>query len=158
MKLLFLSTFLLISLAGCAQNKQPPKSNSNPTAMNDTFTTQEQEIIDVTDHLTILMIAKDLKGLNNLLDQDFTLTHITGYVQPKSEWLKEIESERMKYYSFQPTKRKVEINGNKAKVIQQNILDARIWGTRNNWHLQQIFQLEKQNGKWIILSSVASTF
>lgn len=126
--------------------------------MNQNYSTEEQEVINVTDHLTELMIAKDLKGLNNLLDKDFTLTHITGYLQPKAEWLKEIETESMKYYSFKPVNRKIEINENKAEVIQQNILDARIWGTRNHWHLQQIFQLEKRNDDWVILSSVASIF
>ena len=50
------------------------------------------------------------------------------------------------------------LDGNKAQVIQQNKLDARIWGTRKNWHLQQIFQLEKRNENWIIMSSVASIF
>jgi hypothetical protein len=122
------------------------------------FTEVESEIIAVTDHLTELMISRNLLELNELLDNRFTLTHITGYVQPKKEWLREIETESMKYYSFQAVKRKVEINGNHAQVIQQNILDARIWGTRNHWRLQQIFQLEKRNNKWVVLSSVASTF
>ncbi len=158
MKSLIFLLFLSLSISGCAQDKSKTKDNSNQKTMKDSFTVEEQEVIKVTDHLTELMIAKDLKSLNQLLDKDFTLTHITGYLQPKSEWLKEIETESMKYYSFQPIKREVEINGNKAKVIQQNILDARIWGTRNNWHLQQVFQLEKRNGDWIILKSVASIF
>jgi hypothetical protein len=64
----------------------------------------------------------------------------------------------MKYYSYQEIKTSVKIAGDKATFIGQNILDTRIWGSRNNWRLQQTMLLEKQNGKWMILKSVATTF
>lgn len=149
---------MLFSLVGCAQTDQKGPENSNHEEMTKEFTPEENELIKVTDQMTQLMIASDLDGLKNLLDRKFTLTHITGYLQPRAEWLKEIQTESMKYYSYKPIKREVEIDGDRAKVLQRNILDARIWGTRNNWHLQQVFELEKQNGQWIILRSVASIF
>jgi hypothetical protein len=118
----------------------------------------KSQILVVTRQLTQLMIDGDTVGLNKILDAHFTLTHITGYVQPKDEWFSEIESERMKYYSYKEVNTSVEINGNKATFIGQNVLDARIWGSRNNWRLQQAMQLENRDGKWIILNSVATTF
>lgn len=124
----------------------------------DNSSKEEQEVIAVTDTVTQWMIARDVSSLESLLDKNFTLTHITGYVQSKAEWLNEIKTESMKYYSFEPVSRKVNITGNTARVIQQNRLDARIWGSRNTWPLQQIFKLEKRNNQWIVLSSVASTF
>ncbi len=116
------------------------------------------QILAVTRKLTQLMIDRDTDGLNKILDAHFTLTHITGYVQSKEEWLSEIASERMKYYSYEEVKTVVEINGNEATFMGQNVLDARIWGSRNNWRLQQTMQLKNRNGAWIILSSVATTF
>lgn len=118
----------------------------------------ENQILDVTRQLTQLMIDKDLVGLNKILDPDFTLTHITGYVQSKDEWFDEIESEGMKYYFYKEVKTSVKIDGDQATFTGQNILDARIWGSRNNWRLQQTMKLEKRNGQWIILKSVATTF
>lgn len=118
----------------------------------------ELQILEVTLQLTQLMIAKDTKGINQIVDNGFTLTHITGYVQSKAEWFSEIESERMKYYSYKEVKTLVKINGNKATFIGQNLLDARIWGSRNTWGLQQTMQLEKRKGNWVILNSVATTF
>jgi hypothetical protein len=118
----------------------------------------KSQVPDVTRPLTQLMIEKDTAAMNKILDSHFTLTHITGYVQPKQEWYAEIESERMKYYSYKEVKTSVEIDGDKATFVGQNILDARIWGTRNNWRLQQTMQLEKRNGNCIILKSVATTF
>ena len=99
---------------------------------------QEQEIIELTNEITKLMIAKDIEGLDQLLDDDFTLTHITGYVQSKQEWLGEIRSESMKYFDYEAVNRSVKIKGSTATITQQNILDARIWGSRNKWRLQQI--------------------
>lgn len=118
----------------------------------------KSQILTVTRLLTSLMIEKDTAEMNKILDEGFTLTHITGYVQPKKEWLLEIESERMKYYSAKEVKAEVLIDGDKAKFVSQNVLDARIWGTRNNWRIQQTMRLEKRNGKWIILNSLATTF
>ncbi|SHK13899.1 protein of unknown function [Chryseobacterium polytrichastri] len=116
------------------------------------------QILTVTQTLTELMIEKDIIGINKIVDVDFTLTHITGYVQSKKDWFTEIESEQMKYYSYTEVKTSVSITADKATFVGQNLLDARIWGTRNTWRLQQTIQLEKRNGKWIILKSVATIF
>ncbi|WP_339727783.1 nuclear transport factor 2 family protein [Maribacter stanieri] len=118
----------------------------------------EREILAVTDSLTRCMINRDLEAMDKILDKSFTLTHITGYVQSRSDWLKEIEAETMKYYNYVPQSRDVNIAGKKAEVIEQNVLDARIWGTWNKWGLQQTIQLEKRNNTWIILNSVATLF
>lgn len=118
----------------------------------------EKAIIAVVNKLSELMIARDLNGLKQILDENYTLTHMTGYVQPKDEWVEEVQRESMKYYSVQEVSKTVKMNGDKAEVVDRNLVDARIWGTRHTWKLQQILQLEKRDGKWIILKSVASTF
>ena len=41
----------------------------------------ELQIRELTRQMTNLMIAGNTYGLDELLDDDFTLTHITGYVQ-----------------------------------------------------------------------------
>jgi hypothetical protein len=119
---------------------------------------EEKQVLDVTRQLTELMIKGNIAAIDKIVDAHFTLTHITGYVQTKAEWFSEIETERMKYHSYKEVKTSVQIDGDKAKFLGQNILDARIWGSRNNWRLQQVMDLEKRNGKWIILKSVATTF
>jgi len=120
--------------------------------------TEELQILNVTRQLTQLMIDKNTDEINKIVDTHFTLTHITGYVQSKEEWFSEIETERMKYFSYKEVKTLVKSDGDKATFIGQNLLDARIWGSRNTWRLQQIMQLEKRKGNWIILNSVATTF
>lgn len=126
--------------------------------MNDPVNKDEVAILAVTRQLTQWMVERDTAAMRTITDQNFTLTHITGYVQPRSEWFSEIEKESMKYYSAKEVAHTIKVEGNKAVFMNQNLLDARIWGSRNTWRLQQTMQLEKQGGKWIILNSVAKTF
>lgn len=141
---------VILSLASCAQN--------NPKNRSDMVNTDETQILSVTRQLTQLMIERNTASIARIVDEKFTLTHITGYVQPKEEWFSEIERESMKYYSAKEVKHEIKVNGNKAEFVNLNLLDARIWGSRNTWRLQQKITLEKRAGKWIILKSVASTF
>ncbi len=146
---LFIAAYCLFSFMACAQ-----KSNN----MNDTVSAEETQVLAVTRQLTRLMIERDTIAMNKMLDKNYTLTHMTGYMQPRSEWFAEVERESMKYYSAKEVAHSVKIDGNLAEFIQQNIVAARIWGSRKTWRLQQVFQLEKRDGSWIILSSVATTF
>lgn len=130
----------------------------NDKIMNTNQDKDQIEILATARQLSKLTIEKDINGINKILSDDFTLTHITGYVQRKKEWLEEIELERMKYYSSQEVSIKIDINGNKATLIDRNIIEARIYGSRNNWRIQQTMYLEKVHGVWIIFKSVASTF
>ena len=41
------------------------------------------------------VLERDAALLDDLLDDEYTLTHMTGYVQPKREWLQQIDSGRM---------------------------------------------------------------
>lgn len=148
-----LTLLLLQTGVACSQSKSNKETMQDETIKND-----ELEILDVTRQLTQLMIEKNTEAIDKIVDTHFTLTHITGYVQSKAEWFSEIESERMKYYSYKEIKTTVKIDGDKARFVGRNLLDARIWGTRNNWRLQQTMELEKRSGKWIILKSIATTF
>lgn len=120
--------------------------------------TERLKIMDVLDWLSAGMIAKDTVALNRILDKEYTLTHITGYVQSRDEWLHEIAKESMKYYSVQNVSRKIDINGDTAVILARNKVDARIWGSRHVWPLQLKMNLEKRKDNWIILNAVASVF
>lgn len=154
MQIILISIFLINNEIACSQQSLKPTYKMDNTSNEADLS----EILNVTRTLTTYMIEKNTTAINKMLDADFTLTHITGYVQTKKEWLAEIESESMKYYAYQEIKTSVKIDGQKAIFVGQNLLDARIWGSRNNWRLQQKMELEKRNGIWIILNSVATIF
>jgi len=146
-------TLLIITLTGYAQKNQIEKGKT----MN-TQSTEESQVLEVARLLIKLMIDRDTSWMNEIVDKNFSLTHITDYVQPKDDWFAEIESESMKYYSAEEVYSKVDIDGTKATCVIRHLLDARIWGSRNTWHLQQTFQMENRDGEWFILNSMAKTF
>lgn len=151
MKPLFVIVLATFNLLACAQHKAN-------TTMEQHTTNGEAPVMAIVRKLADLMIARDTTAMNTILDDQYTLTHLTGYVQTKAEWFAEVERESMKYYSAKELNHAVKITGNRADVTVQNLVDARIWGSRNTWRLQQKMQLEKREGRWVILKSVASTF
>ncbi|MEY2869104.1 MAG: hypothetical protein RIR01_1584, partial [Bacteroidota bacterium] len=52
----------------------------------DSIEDDKSQVLDVTRKLTELMIDKNTTAIDKIVDANFTLTHITGYVQPKEEW------------------------------------------------------------------------
>lgn len=106
------------------------------------------------------MVGKDIATLNKILDQSMTLTHMTGYVQPKLEWIDQIQNEQMKYYSSQEDQIKdIKIGHDAASLIGQNQVRASIWGGGiNTWPLQMKVYFKKEHGRWLIAKQVASTY
>lgn len=155
---LFVQLIFLMTTNLTAQTNPSTGKKEFANMKSETISNEEWQILQVTRKLTDLMIARKTAEISTIVDSNFTLTHITGYVQSKKDWFAEIDSESMKYYSYQEVKTSVKTDGDKAIFIGQNLLDARIWGSRNTWRLQQIMHLEKRNGRWIILKSVASIF
>jgi hypothetical protein len=132
------------------QNQNPPESLKSDLLYG--------EVYHVVKKLGEAIIKKDTDSLSIILDSQFTLTHITGYVQSKKEWIHEIVEESMKYYSINELEHAIHLNENNASVRMRSLVDARVWGHRNTWRLQQNLELEKRNEDWIILNSVASMF
>lgn len=122
--------------------------------------TDEQEIIDLYRRENKAMVEKDINTLNQILASSMELTHMTGYVQPKMEWIDQIQNEEMKYYSSdEEAIEDIKINGDKASFVGKNRVKARIWGgSISTWPLQMKMYFAKENGKWIIVKQVASTY
>lgn len=122
--------------------------------------TDEQKIIELYRKENEAMVNKDITTLNEILTPTMELTHMTGYVQSKMEWIDQIQNEQMKYYSSKEDEiEDIEINGNKASLIGKNQVKASIWGSNvSTWRLQMKMYFAKENGKWLITKQVASTY
>lgn len=122
--------------------------------------TDKEEIIELYRTENKAMVAKDLNKLNEILKPTMKLTHMTGYVQPKLEWIDQIQNEDMKYYSsVEENIKDIDINGDNASLIGQNQVRASIWGGgANTWSLEMKMYFVKQNGRWLIENQTASTY
>ena len=104
------------------------------------------------------MLERDVDLLDGLLDDAYTLTHMTGYEQPKAEWLADVESGRMRYHSTRPPSTSVDVTGDRAVVVGRDVVDATIWGSRGTWNLQLTTTYQRHDGDWTALRTVATTY
>src|SRR5687768_4413312 len=83
------------------------------------------------------MVAGDVEALADQLAADFTLTHMTGYVQSRHEWLAQVDSGEMTYHAVTDVTVSVEETDTGEPVLTARTrTDATIWGGRGVWPLQ----------------------
>ncbi|AVL00030.1 nuclear transport factor 2 family protein [Pediococcus inopinatus] len=69
---------------------------------------------------------------------------MTGMVQTKAEWLGQIDSKQMNYFSSTGEHVEIKEEGNDKSVLSgQSQVDASIHGGRNTWPLQLNLHVEK---------------
>lgn len=117
----------------------------------------KQKILAVYQQIDDAMVNKDTKALNNILDDNYVLVHMTGYHQPKQEWLEQIENEQMKYFKTMPQKTTITIDGNKSTLICDTKIDARIYGFRTTWSMKMEMHFEKRREDWYPVNAIATS-
>lgn len=122
--------------------------------------TNEEQIIELYRQENQAMVEKDISKLDEILSPNMSLTHMTGYVQPKLEWIDQIQNGQMKYFSStEDNIKNIEISGDYASLIGQSQVKASVWGSGvNTWSLQMKMYFKKQNGAWLISKQEASTY
>ena len=98
------------------------------------------------------MIAADTVTLQKLLCTDFNLEHITGYQQPRLEWLNQIQS---RYFTFHhiaidtpsPT---LFVQSPLAVIVGKATFTVSINGSCSPWRLQFVLNCVKDAQNWLI--------
>ncbi len=108
-------------------------------------------------HLTA-MTDGDTNVLDDLLDDDFTLTHITDYPQAKGEWLAQMRSGQFRYHDVEERSTDVHVDGDAARLVGRVVTDATVYGTRADWRLQLVIDYVLRREVWTALRSVATTW
>lgn len=117
----------------------------------------KQKILAVYQRIDDAMVNKDTETLDDILDDNYVLVHMSGYHQPKQEWLEQIENEQMKYFKTMPQKTSITIDGYAAILICETKIDARIYGFRNTWSMQMKMHFEKHGAKWVPVNAIATS-
>lgn len=120
----------------------------------------EQEIIELYRQENEAMVKHDITVLNKILAPSMELVHMTGFVQPKMQWIDQIQNEEMKYYSsVEKNVSNIKIDEDHASLIGQNKVKDRIWGgSINTWPPQMKMYFARNNNHWVIVRQVASTY
>lgn len=105
--------------------------------------------------LYIGMINKDRKLLNQILDDDFTLTHMTGMVQNKEDFIESILNGVLNYYDVDHK----EIIYNEPVFTGRSKVLAKVFGgSKNSWNLELKGEIEKKEDLYKFKNLKAATF
>ncbi|WP_328979847.1 nuclear transport factor 2 family protein [Streptomyces canus] len=104
------------------------------------------------------MTDGDTDALDDLLDSGFTLTHITGYQQPKAEWLSQMRAGQFVYHSVIEKSVTVDAEGDTARLVGRIVTEATVYGTHADWPLQFTMDWARSGETWTALRSVATTW
>ena len=105
------------------------------------------------------MTAHDTVALGRLLADGFTLTHITGYRQQRSEWLAELDEGQFRYHAVEEQGApRIVVAGDSATLTHRIVTDATVYGSRHRWRLAFAQTFTRRGGVWLAASSIATTW
>ena len=105
------------------------------------------------------MIAKDADGLRGMMTDDYTLLHMTGVKQSAEVFLKGLLDGTFNYYAADHDSIEVTVSGGRASMIGKSRVLASVYGGgKHGWRLRGDFTLRKEEGRWKLSSSSASTY
>ncbi|GAA2495472.1 nuclear transport factor 2 family protein [Terrabacter carboxydivorans] len=103
------------------------------------------------------MVAGDAPALAEQLTENFTLTHMTGYEQPRRDWLTQVPSGEMAYHRITDVAVTVGGDATDPVLTARTRTDATIWGGRGTWPLQLEIHFTHDTGQWLSAYTIAST-
>ena len=104
------------------------------------------------------MVEGRTDRLAELLADNYTTIHISGYQQDKAEWLDQIDSGRMTYDAVREVSAVVEIKGETAVLTAQAMVTATIYGRHGIWPVKSVTRYVRRDGTWKPLHSRATTY
>lgn len=121
---------------------------------------ESSNILQVLNAYHAAMVEARTADLQRLLEPGYSLMHITGYVQPKREWLDLIELGDFNYHRIDLEQNSLEISvtENTSTVKGRGIFNATIKGMRAPWRLRFTLQLKKHDDVWVIANARYTTF
>ena len=96
-------------------------------AQNDEFEVAEQEVLNAQSSRISAMIEADIEKLKDLLAEDLTYAHTTGWTETKSGYLETVKSKRIDYLSFVP--RDVEVRIYENTAVLTGLVDVNLGRT-----------------------------
>ena len=94
------------------------------------------------------MVDKDMETLNEILDDEIIMTHMSWKQQSKSEFLKEIKDWILNYYWYEIKKEEINVNEDIWYIYAVVTLDAKVYWIPWTWTLSMKIDTKKSEWKW----------
>ena len=111
----------------------------------------QEEVLERFIEFQYAMIEKDFEKLNELLEDNYTLTHMSGKTQTKDEYIGEIMDGTLNYYKSIINNPIIMIKEKDKALLKADVtLDAKVYGMKGTWTLHSEQTMEKINEKWYL--------
>ena len=111
----------------------------------------QEEVLERFIEFQYAMIEKNFEKLNELLDDNYTLRHMSGKIQTKDEYIDEIMDGTLNYYKSIIHNPNIIIKEKDKAILKADVtLDAKVYGMKGTWTLHSEQTMEKINGKWYL--------
>jgi hypothetical protein len=137
MKLLLTLSFLGASFLGIAQ------------------ATDEEKLIATLKEFHLALVKKNTVSINQQTDKALSYGHSNGWVQTKTDVIKDLETGYMGYQSIKEDSITVLINGPMANVRFWADVTATLKGTVSNFHLKVLEVWVKKSNRWVLFARQA---
>jgi hypothetical protein len=101
------------------------------------------------------LVKKNIVSINQQTDKALSYGHSNGWIETKTDMLRNIETGYMSYLSYQEDSLKVEINGNMAHARFIADISARLNGNDGNFHLKVLEVWVKKGKRWLLFARQA---
>ena len=150
MKPLFFIVTIAITVSSLIQvNDKQRTKNKQPTQE----TNVEQEVKEINRQFYDALVHGDTTTLRRLLSDDWMITHSTGKVETKTQYIAAIESGERKYKSIDRDEINVRVYGAAAVLTCRTVLSAESNGQPYKRQNRYIHVYVKRDGHWQAVAS-----
>lgn len=136
MKKILIIALLLPALAGHAQ-------------------TEEEKLVTTLKEFHQALVNKNTVSINQQTDKALSYGHSNGWVETKTDMIKDLETGYVEYHSFKEDSIQVVINGNVAHARFVADLNVSLKGASSAFHLRVLEVWVKKGKRWILFARQA---
>ena len=119
--------------------------------LNKKLNPPQQEVLERFKEFLEAIIEKDDEKLYAIMDDNYILTHMSGKRQTKEEYINEVMDGTLNYYKSKIIHPQVSIlEENRARLIANVELDAKVYGIKGTWTLNTDVSMKKIDNKWFL--------
>lgn len=145
--------------AGSEYRREKIKLKSSLTILLSLFfvaaiaqSTEESKVTAAVKAFHLALVQKNTVSLNQQTDKALSYGHSNGWVQSKTDLIKDFETGYISYQSFKEDSITVVINDNMANVRFVADVEAILKGTPGKFHLKVLEVWAKKGKRWVLFA------
>lgn len=117
--------------------------------------TEQEKVTVAMKEFHQALVQKNAAVMNQHMDNALSYGHSNGWIQNKTDMVKDFESGLISYQSIKEDSIKVDIGGDAANVRYIGDFNVTLRGNTSNVHLRVLEVWVKRNNRWILFARQA---